>query len=266
MRTSRIRSSSIGVAFLAATLLSCRTSPRVPPTNVTGGFDLSYPRFQTFPTPRTFDGPGEVFRIDQHGKRQPVTNVASQLPPLSAGSEFLPRYSSKTHGTVDAMLAFLGRTTANASLDARARQQIDVTVELFEGERERSYDEPLKTVLQAYFDAYPMIEGSDYFVIRETIAFSKISYVFSQQDASTIGGELGVHQVAILVGAHVRADENSWVLDQVFETPHRVFFNADRIKREKGKGDQVGRIVLLPAPPGLRWEPPTVAEPDANNP
>src|ERR1700730_1320420 len=92
------------VATVAVLLFS--GCPPKPPKPLSTLPDLGLTGFQTFPTPRTFDGPGTVFRITRERIRFPVTRL--NVPVEQAGDESFANYTKKVEWSLGFVLKYLG--------------------------------------------------------------------------------------------------------------------------------------------------------------
>src|SRR6266568_6162421 len=117
------------VLVIVAAWWYLKKRPRFPTAPLANG--LKYPGFQTFPTPRTFDFPGTVFRIDRSGTRFVVTTL-----PVSceSGREALGSYTTTGSWTLSALLRYLAGGSAEGSTESSFR--VSVKVVLGRGVRE----------------------------------------------------------------------------------------------------------------------------------
>lgn len=211
------------------------------------GEHLSYPGFETFPTPRTFDGPGLVFRIDDKGSRFPVTQLAVSVEP--AGEEEFPRLSQQSNWNAGLVASFLS-TTLN--LDASSKYTLEICIGT--GSRERTFDDAIDEALGKADVTFKT--GSRYFIIRETIATPSMSLKLLDNDETSakLKAELDkkVSSDAELKWKWNSQEKVTLVSD--FKIPHRVFFLAEELLPPGHPVVGEGKIRRLSVKPGeVQW-------------
>jgi hypothetical protein len=148
---------------VSVTLAGCRTK------GGELGIDpiVQYPGFKTFATPRTFDGPGTLFRIDEQGTRFPVAKLGVSVD--DAGTETLPSTEWKKTWGLNAVLQYITLGTVSGE----ASHATTLTVRFGPARRERTFDDDIDRAIVSHGT---WKEGSTYYVIRETIAFTTLEY------------------------------------------------------------------------------------------
>jgi hypothetical protein len=184
---------------------------------------LKYPRFQTFPTPRTFDSPGTVFRIDRSDIRFPVTT----LPVFGhSGREALASYTTSSSWAFVALLRYLtGASDTKGSTMGSFGVSLKVVLE--GGFREFTYDSEIDQLLKNALITYR--KDSKYYVVRETISVSKITYDFKGGGKLEAAAKEAISNFVTGNQALAWTDNSRSILTQKFDRPYRVFFTADEL-------------------------------------
>jgi hypothetical protein len=197
--------------------------------------------FQMFPTPRTFDGPGTVFRI-ANSTRYPEAelNVKTKLY-----DEMLANSSRERSWDISAVATFLGATKLleSAIWTNGFDSKLTSTVSFGEGKRERvpNYSD-LVIALKAANIQYQ--KGSQYFLIVETIAVSAINV--STTNTSGFTSTLKSKLTEIVDGGVGVKWGNSQhtSLEKSFGTNrYRVFYTTERIIPDSGLS--TGELTLV---------------------
>jgi len=204
---------------------------------------ISYPGFQLWPTPRTFDPPGTAFIL----KGDRIEHVADLLKPNKVGVESLVGAKTRANWKGGLLAQFLGTTPAKLAIDSN--QEVTVEVEVSEGERWRidrqALDEAVKHV------NWPSEEQGTPYVVTEAISVNSIKYEVSLR--GDVGGSLDTSGLGHTATGTLTAQENedgSYVLNQVFSQPHYIFYQASRINRPPG---HAAELRTIPESNQLRW-------------
>lgn len=212
---------------------------------------FSYPDFKTFPTPRTFDAPGTIFRIDREGHKFTVMQL--QVP-VSKGNEALTSYTESGAWTLKGLLHFLSLHNSKVSSDANMNLNHAVKVKLSGGLRERTLDTDVDAAIQRSQLAFR--GDSKYYIIRETIAVSAIDYDFEENvDTNTgVSAQLLSFFRQLPAGKvdYVLSSTSQRSLNLVFKAPHRLFYTVDLVNRE-AKGLLASEISRTPVNENLIW-------------
>jgi hypothetical protein len=117
--------------------------------------------FQTFPTPRTFDGPGTVFRIAEDRTKFPVTTLIVRVQQV--GKEQFANSTQTGQWTLGALLKFWGaqEILSDPEVSGKAGSSFQLTIQIGEGSRERTDDSEVAAALKAASIDYR--DGSHYF-------------------------------------------------------------------------------------------------------
>lgn len=164
---------------------------------------ISYPDFQTFPTPRTFDGPGTVFRID---KKKARYHVLKLTVPVDEGSEEAGSVVQTGRWRFGVALGFL--TGARVS----AGREHEIVTTLSGGKRQITYDPDIENALRSATIDFK--QDNRYFLIRETVAYSAIRHRFVS------GWDLSANEESTLRQLMDRMKDLKWA-DPCGEAPPR---------------------------------------------
>jgi hypothetical protein len=218
--TDSVRKALFVISIVFLLDVSCA---RQDPTLVHSG--LQYPDFNTFPTPRTFDQPGTVFRINRMGNKLPVSLLKV---PIHSGKEAFSKYATRESWTLNTLAQFIGLNLGTSLTDSGS---YDVTLVLSNGLREWTYDEDLDRSLEKVSISFR--KDSRYFVIRETISVTNIDYELSN-NAGMSAEIRGILNESIQARTDiVHSSKSLRSLKQVFPAPHRLFYTLDEITTGK---------------------------------
>lgn len=145
------------------------------------------PGFQMFRTPRDFDGPGSVFRVDRNGEKSPVTNI--NLPSHS-GNESIG--AIQTSGSRNFNIGFI---FPYVQADIKKDSNCTLDFKIDGAKRNWLYDDELKPILKKKMAEIIPEPGCRYYVIQETISAKKIRYHFNQDSLLSIGGEAAINEL-----------------------------------------------------------------------
>jgi hypothetical protein len=204
----------------------------------TDGVGLS--GFQTFPTPRTFDGPGTIFRITPDQVRFAVVNL--KVPVEKAGKEIFANYHKTNEWSLASILKFMGASKlfGDAQVSVDLGSDTEVTLNIGEGNRERTYDGDVDSSLRVAAIDYR--KDSRYYIIRETISVSQISYRFGNERNLTAGLNAAIKKLVETTNDLKWKGAQQTELVQHFDGLHRIFYTAEEIVAPTGVvGSQVQR-------------------------
>lgn len=214
------------------------------------------PGFRVFPTPRTFDGPGTLFRIDQKGTKYSVGKLNARVD--KAGSETLPSSMKNVSWSASALVTFLGvaRKLQDIKGSADLNSALDSTISFGEGERETTYDADVDKALREQQSSFKHWADSRYFVIRETISVSSVNIVVDRSGSARVEAKAAVTK---LVDGHGGINWNSSSRDSLvkeFSTPHRIFYTAEEILAPSSGLEDDAKLRRFRLKPGdeLTWE------------
>jgi hypothetical protein len=190
---------------------------------------LRYEGFDTFPTPRTFDGPGYVFRIEKQSKKKfPVTELnVKREPPV--GQEAFPSYNQIVRWSATLVASYLGAPeTVITTASADASNDVDVQIKLGLGKRYRVYDDAVEEALKSARIRFR--EDSDYYVVREAIAVPTISVILARKATATAGIRAMFQKIVdTTANVHWEDQSKASLIQDFGQQPHYVFFTVDRV-------------------------------------
>lgn len=195
---------------------------------------LSVPGFQTFPSIRTFDGPGTIFRVAKDGTKYPATTLT--VPVVPRGDETYPEIERTGTGDLDAALTFIGLPDS-----ARATKRVAVTMHarIGPGTRFSTFDTAVDSALAT--TRIDWRSGSKYYLIRETIAVASLQFSATQTTSSEGTWAAVIGKLVRLGGKIAGQDSTSVSLDRAFNPIANVFYTAEEV---------------LPPAPGMFTAPP----------
>jgi hypothetical protein len=219
-------------------------------TTLAGLPALTYPGFQTWPTPRTFDGPGTVFQ--EMGKKF-YSIGPTGLTNQNVGTEALVNVHTTGKWKGDVLAQFTG--TGSGSFGIRNDQDIDLALEFEGSERWRVDALKLDDAIKAM--KLPFSSGGKFYVVRESISVKRISYRVSfnsdaESDATAKVATVGKETPSIDGKITVKAvTKNALELKQEFARPHYVFYLASEI----GPSVDLSNVFLqhVPASASINW-------------
>lgn len=208
--------------------------------------------FVAFATPRDFDGPGTIYRIDPESKRFKVTKLETK--PATGGEERIPKFTSTRDLSLSQLLEAIGAkaellpATVNSELSSKRNTVIEATT----GNRLQLSDEDVSAALQNWVSKNKPVAGSKYYLIRETIATQTLSYKISKDWLATIGLDLRVLNVAGYKGGLKAASGDALELDTKFDKALNVWYKAEQVSFEPalGAGPNQYKIKLIPLSAG----------------
>jgi hypothetical protein len=223
---ARAYSTLLGIArYITAALLIAFCSPVNSASTLTED-DLKYPGFQTFPTPRTFDGPGTVFRLTADQHRYSVTLLKVRIDKV--GTEEFPNYSSDVKWSVGALVNLLKvRLLSTPEVGAELQRQVQINISLGTGYRERTYDDDVDQALRSAHIAYR--RDSRYFVVREAIAVDSLSISANPRTSAGADAHAALNRIATAEGTLHWQDETHKSLVRTFTPPHYAFYLVDEV-------------------------------------
>lgn len=205
--------------------------------------------FQVFPTPRTFDGPGTIFRIDPNGVRHAVADLSSMLR-ITPQDEVIPSITVRSAFDAGAFLSWLGQRSEVGQL-----QRVDSAVVAVHGaKRERAFEVQLRRVVDSAAHLIDWSRPGKVYLIAETILADSVDIDLSSTIVAAIGDTLRADSArarGITVNWH---PSTSTHLDMKFPRPYRVFYKADQLARRSGfENDSLPVLMRIPVTGALVW-------------
>lgn len=201
----------------------CSCTATAPPSRV----PITCPEkgMQVYSTPRNFDGPGTVFRIDPNGVKYPVTVLS--IGTCEKCEEAFADHQGTTQSTLGAVLQYLKL----GSLGVNAQRAVTVSTKLQSGQRFRTLDDAVDPALKNAKIAFK--PNNRYYLVRETTAFKSIDYTITS--GRSANAELKA-DLATAIGDGTRAEgkvgwtsDDRSTLSQKFDTAYHVCFSAEEI-------------------------------------
>lgn len=232
--------SSLSTLLVLTGLLSgCSTSPS--PANLADAptFERG---FQIFPSPRTFDPPGTIFRVDSAGIRRPVVDLSGLLT-ITPQAEAIPSIAVRGRFSSGAFFAWLG--DRQRSIEAERADSALVVVA--GAKRERAYEVELRKLLDSAATIIDWGRSGRLYLITETIAADSVHILLSSE------ANLGVRDSLQLDSVKTRGVRVGWSPQRAteialrFATPHRIFYKVEQLAR--GEALEPGgfrRVIRLP--------------------
>jgi hypothetical protein len=210
--------------------------------NVIGFPPLKYPQFQTWPTPRDFDGPGTLFVLkDGYLEYQATLKVpAKEVGEETFGSQ---KFTSKWSGNVLARFFSVVHSTLDTKSD------LDVDVRFGDARRVRVDPDETETAMREY--ARRTFDG-DLYVILEAISVGEIHYTISSGTALTSEAEVNSATNADAQVTAKKTDDGKWVVDAIYKKPHYVFYRPKKVTFLQGLNRP--QIILGDTEESLRWQ------------
>ncbi len=209
-------------AVVAISLPACQTVPE-PPDGV-----LTLEGFEAFATPRAFDGPGTIFRIDPDRKRLFVDSIAFKT---SGGQEFLPSVESSRELSLAQVAESIGAAAGalpvkvTADLSSKRLTSIKAT----SAERSRTSDKDVEDALRQWATTAKPAPGNEYYLIRETVATLSLTYKVSKSWLASLGLSAESLNRAGYKGEVKNTGGDSLEMDAVFTKPLNVWYKAEKV-------------------------------------
>lgn len=208
-----------------------------------------FPDFKMFPSARTFDAPGTVFRINPDGTRFDVIDLSSRIP-TSGGDESIPEQMGHRKLSGEAISDFL---SAKGSASASGSDSYDVFLSLTGVRREKIFDTDLDKVLATALGGIVLRRDSRYYVIRETIAARAISYRLTSSDAASAHIKVDQQKIANGNAKLERTSSGETRLVVSFEAANRIFYKPEEIKFESSGITGTLTVTRSPVTADLAW-------------
>ena len=186
------------------------------------------PGWQLHPRPTTLEGVGTVFRVDDKGRRYPVTTleVASKVGPVAQG---------RHHVLSAAHMGMIARLVGLGGVNVSAARTHSLVFDLDQPTREYVEDAELDRVLLSR--AIARRPGDRYFVIRASLSALGVTYRLEDEVVQDLGGKAKLTEAAELAGTlHESKKSGTFTLDQRFETPYHIMFLPEELRSPESEG------------------------------
>jgi hypothetical protein len=228
-----MRFHSLFVTVLTAGLLAgCGTTPTIP--------DVIKEGFVAFESPRDFDGPGQVYRVDPKGAVYHVGEI--KVEPKS-GTEQTKSISTKANWSFATALQYTGASLGGLSPEAKAQFSHERSVTIESTRVTRQYledtDNPEKKVTEL-LGTVKYRPDNKYYLIRETAATKDINVKGSRKSLGNAKVQAELKSV-ISGNAELKYDnESSFSLVAKFPKEMRVWYKPERLEPQMAMGAAPG--------------------------
>jgi hypothetical protein len=215
-----------------------------------------YPEFQMFPSARTFDPPGSIFRVNRDGVRFDVADISGEITPAT-GSEDIPDQTGRrrVEGNVIGNLL-----KGDASGAVSAAGTYDVGLKLSGAVREKTSDLNLDKALSLVLKQVALRSDNRYYVIRETIAVREVDYELSTTDLESVAAKVGTKPVGDGKIDIRQKGSASTTLVGHYETPYRLFYKVEEVQFASSGLNGDLKLSRHPVTGTLDWHEPAHAE------
>jgi hypothetical protein len=215
-----------------------------------------FPDFQMFPSARTFDPPGSIFRINHDGIRYDVADISSEVA-TTGGFEDIPDQTGRRR--VDGN--FLGGLLNDrASGSVSASGSYIVSLKVSGAVRESTSDLNLDRALALALKEVSLRTDNRYFIIRETIAVRQVDYELATADLESVAAKVGVTPASNSKVALKQLDSGSSALIGRYETPYRLFYKVEQIQFNSNGLNGDLKLSREPVRKVLDWRDPPPAK------
>lgn len=232
-----MRMLGFATGLLCAVLYGCTAS------NVIGP-GVIYEGFKVFASPRSFDPPGRIYRVQQDGQ---VFGVVTLLIKPKSGVEAIPKIETKANFSLKELLETVGVTADElpASVSAEITRKREVTFEGFDAKREYLDDADLDKVLPQAFADITIRPDNKYYLIRETISSDNINYKMEKSWILNTGFEVNFKDILKnKVNLNWNSGEN-FSMNKKFNQPLRIWYKAESLSIDKPLGIGSGQLPIV---------------------
>lgn len=182
-----------------------------------------FPEFMMFPSVRSFDPPGTIFRVNAEGVRYDVVDLSGNVK-VFGGSEAIPNQSGRRTVAGKTLFSALNMGDVSAAVSGA----YDITLVIEDATREKTNDVDIDKAIGAALQSIALRRDSRYFVIRETIAARGLSFVLNSSDASEVAVQIK-HNVAQGNANVDVSGKSETTLVAKFDHAMRVFYKPEEI-------------------------------------
>jgi hypothetical protein len=210
--------------------------------------NLGLEGFEAFATPRSFDGPGTIYRLDKDGKRFLVASL--DVVNAVRGKEVIPKFTSSRDLSISQLLESIGvaaaKLPANANINMTSSRK--TSLETTNGDRKEIADGDILTVLNKWKASTKPIEDNKYYLIRATIASDNVDYKVDKSWLFYAKLDLSILNLAGYKGSANSKSEDTLELESRFDEKMNIWFKAERIFFDKALGIGGDQTVIRLAP------------------
>ena len=237
---------AILTGLLAVNLHACSTAPRPKEISDAPIFERG---FQIFPSPRTFDAPGTIFRIDAEQARHPVADLSGMLN-IVPRDEAIPRLSVQGLLSLNLFFSWFGgenRLSQNQRVDS-------ATIAVIGAKREQAFESNLQRVVDSASHLIDWKKPGKVYLITEAVLADSVQIHLSTSVAVLLGDSLKTDSASshgILVQWRPQSASD---IALRFPKPYRVFYKVQQLVRPEGIEQYPSRpLVRLPVFSAVLW-------------
>lgn len=230
------------VVVVLLVLFGCAQKPLSPPVGSPGSEG-----FEAFATPRSFDGPGTIFRIDGEGKRFPVSEITFKV---QDGIEEIPKASSSRVLSLNQLLEALGASAAAmpASVQANLSRTATTSIESTTAQRRFVRDDDVVAAMMGWATRAKPNGDSVYYLIRETISTPGLVYKVDKNWLASINVDVQALKAAGYKGEAKASSGDTLEMNRTFSQPLNVWFKAEKIVVKPALGAGPGQYSVERSP------------------
>lgn len=230
---------AISIAGISVVYLSFFAKHEI---DVVGFPPLSYPGFQTWPTPRDFDGPGTVFGLEDG-----IFSFRGSLSenPELVGDESLSNIQTSQRWNVGLLDYFV---SGSVGLGSSSSQDLQVIFKANGVQRWRLDPEKATQELannMARFGKLPI------FIVTEAISVRAIDLTITSKHDLEGDVKAGVNKTGHIELRQTRADNGDVLLKESYNRPYFIFYKTRKIAVLSGLNKT--QILLVESGDTLRW-------------
>lgn len=229
-----MRTLGLAIGVCCAAIYGCGTHPVVPQ-------GPKFENFQVFASPRSFDPPGRIYRVQPDGQ---VFGVITLSITPQSGEESIPKIETKANSSLEELLETVGVVAEEvpASISAEIKRKREVTFEGLDAKREFLDDADLDNVLPKALAGIKIRSDNKYYVIRETISSKEINYKMDKSWILNAGFDARFKDI---VKNKTNLDWDSgenFSMNKKFNQPLRIWYKAELLEIEPPLGIGPGQL------------------------
>jgi hypothetical protein len=215
-----------------------------------------YPEFQMFPSARTFDPPGSIFRVNRDGVRFDVADISSEIK-SAKGEEDIPDQTGRRRVEGNVIANLLKGNTSSA---LSAAGTYDVSLKLSGVVRETTSDLNLDKALSLALKQVALRSDNRYYVIRETIAVREVDFELSTTDLKSVSAKIGTKPAGDDKVDIRQQGSTSTTLVGHYDRPYRLFYKVEEVQFTSSGLSGDLEISRQPVTARLDWHEPAHGE------
>lgn len=241
MKAISRRSIAAGLLAFPYIALSQAACSLIAPPKAPGATPLPGEAFVPFPSPRDFDPPGRIFRVDTNGD---VRRLAILDLKPHEGNEVIPSVKTKAGLSLSSVLETIGIPAS--TFPASAKVELDKTREFslasLNGRRVYLEDDQVRGPLAKYLSTVSRRSDNKYYLVRETVRTTSLTYQARKAWVAGAGIE-AQFKGSVSAKAGLRWDTGEeFAIDTRFTRPLDVWYVADELEFKPALGAGPGQI------------------------